>query len=89
VSRAGDGLLALSAERDAWLRRVLAAWREGYRAALDDAVVASLLRIFPPPGHVPEIELARWGPDGRKHFGDPRPGDYLGGPVVWDGGQRS
>jgi hypothetical protein len=25
-----------------------------------------------------ELELARWGPTGREHFGDPRPGDYPG-----------
>ncbi|MGH3180605.1 MAG: hypothetical protein ACRDOH_21430 [Streptosporangiaceae bacterium] len=25
-----------------------------------------------------EYEARRWGPGGRAHFGDPRPGDYLG-----------
>lgn len=25
-----------------------------------------------------ELELMRWGPGGRKHFGDPRPGDFPG-----------
>jgi hypothetical protein len=25
-----------------------------------------------------EIEERRWGPGGRAHFGDPRPGDYPG-----------
>lgn len=24
------------------------------------------------------LELLRWGPDGREHFGDPRPGDFPG-----------
>jgi hypothetical protein len=71
-------LLALSDERDAWLRRVLAAWAEGYQAALSDAVVESLARIYPAPGHVPEIEKRRYPPDGREHFGDPRPGDFPG-----------
>ncbi len=28
-----------------------------------------------------ELELRRWGPGGREHFGDQRPGDYMGGPV--------
>jgi len=70
--------LRLSAERDMWLRRVLAAWREGYQAALDDAVVSSLLRAWPAPGHVPDIEKRRWGPGGRGRFADPRPGDYPG-----------
>ncbi len=30
-----------------------------------------------------ELEERRWGPGGREHFGDPRPGDYKGGPVKW------
>jgi hypothetical protein len=71
-------LLALSYERDLWLRRVLDAWREGYAAALDDAVTASLARIWPPPGHVTEAEKRRYPPHGRERFGDPRPGDYPG-----------
>jgi hypothetical protein len=71
-------LLALSDERDLWLRRVCDAWTEGYAAALDDAVVASLLRIWPRPGHVSEIEKRRYPPDGREHFADPRPGDFPG-----------
>jgi hypothetical protein len=71
-------LLALSDERDLWLRRVYDAWREGYAAALDDAVTASLARIWPPPGHVTETDKRRWGPGGREHFSDPRPGDYPG-----------
>jgi hypothetical protein len=25
-----------------------------------------------------ELEERRWGPDGREHFGDPRPGDFAG-----------
>lgn len=25
-----------------------------------------------------ELEALRWGPGGREHFGDPRPGDYPG-----------
>jgi hypothetical protein len=25
-----------------------------------------------------ELEAARWGPGGREHFADPRPGDYPG-----------
>jgi hypothetical protein len=80
-------LLALSDERDLWLRRVLDAWRDGYQAALNDAVVESLLRIWPEPGHVTEIEKRRYPPDGREHFAVPRPGDYAGGPVEWEGGR--
>jgi hypothetical protein len=29
------------------------------------------------PGHV-ELEALRYGPGGREHFGDPRPGDFKG-----------
>jgi hypothetical protein len=25
-----------------------------------------------------ELEMRRWGPGGREHFGDPRPGDFPG-----------
>jgi hypothetical protein len=70
--------LRLSDERDLHLRLRLDAWREGYQAALSDAVVESLLRIFPAPGHVTEAEKRRYPPDGREHFADPRPGDYPG-----------
>ena len=27
-----------------------------------------------------EMETLRWGPEGRAHFGDPRPGDFPGRP---------
>lgn len=27
-----------------------------------------------------ELEVWRWGPGGREHFADPRPGDFQGGP---------
>jgi hypothetical protein len=29
-----------------------------------------------------ELEIVRWGPGGRTHFADSRPGDYTGGPVA-------
>ena len=29
------------------------------------------------PSHA-DLELKRWGPGGREHFADPRPGDYPG-----------
>jgi len=34
------------------------------------------------PTHA-ELEFLRWGPSGRARFGDPRPGDYMGGRVDW------
>jgi hypothetical protein len=72
-------------------RRVLcrAAWRDGYacglaagrrqeaaeRDALWAAAAGPIARGGAPAA---ELELRRWGPGGREHFGDPRPGDYLG-----------
>jgi len=33
------------------------------------------------PSHA-ELEEKRWGPGGRAHFGDPRPGDFPGRPAA-------
>jgi hypothetical protein len=72
------GLLDLSDERDLWFRRVHASWREGYEAALSDAVVESLLRIFPDA----EPETRRWElrgePRTRSSFAQPHPEDFTG-----------
>lgn len=40
-------------------------WNAIARAAIDG------------PGHA-ELEVRRWGPGGRAHFADPRPGDFPG-----------
>ena len=86
-------LLSLSRERDEWelvrTARERAAFvrgrklgrREGYEAAEAD-MAARWNRIARPvvrndPEHA-ELELRRWGPAGREHFGDPRPGDFPG-----------
>jgi hypothetical protein len=74
MTRAGL-LIALSDERDTQLALRLAAWRDGYQAALNDAVDESLLRIYPAPGHVSEIEKRRYPPDGRRAWIIPRPGE--------------
>ena len=34
-------------------------------------------RLIDEPSHA-ELEERRWGPGGREHFGDPRPGDFPG-----------
>lgn len=83
--------LALSDERDLHLRRILAAWREGYRvgglAHADDyargLVDGALARKRAEHDLVElaRLDIARWGPDGRERFADPRPGEYTGGPV--------
>jgi hypothetical protein len=75
-------------EHGTWMRRLGAAWREGYRAAeqahADDysaGYVDGLLgrkRLEHDAVEAARIELARWGPEGREHFGDQRPGDYPG-----------
>lgn len=83
-------LLELSDERDRWERYALDLARAGYAAGYADgdrggyargarlleeswpAVVQPVLRDR--PDHA-EVEARRWGPGGREHFGDPRPGD--------------
>lgn len=70
--------MSLSDERDTWQQRIAQAWRDGRAAAEQDAVTESLARIWPDPGHVTDLERARWGPGGRAHFADPRPGDFPG-----------
>ena len=84
-------LLELSDERDRWLQRLLYAERaayelglaEGYRAGFErGARVAetdfpSAIKPLDGPT-LAELELLRWGPGGREHFADPRPGDYKG-----------
>lgn len=58
-------------------------WREGYAAAgaeRDRAwseIARRAVRITAGPDHA-ELEGRRWGPGGRAHFGDPRPGDFPG-----------
>jgi hypothetical protein len=71
----------------------LAWWREGFRlgylAGVDhgrrqaEAEQARSWYAIAHPvavGGIPhaELERRRWGPGGREHFGEPRPGDYRG-----------
>jgi hypothetical protein len=55
-------------------------YQAGYRAAEAD-MAARWDRIARPavrgPAHA-DLEAERWGPGGREHFGDPRPGDFPG-----------
>ena len=79
-------LLALSDERDTWLRRVLAAWRDGYAAATADRAddysrgyangVLARKHAQHDLAEAARVYAARWGSGGRGHFADPRPGDY-------------
>ena len=58
--------------------------REMYEAGRRDAeaeMAAAWRRITAPVVHgvpIAEIEERRWGPGGRAHFADPRPGDFPG-----------
>jgi hypothetical protein len=87
-------LLAHSDLMDATLRLRLAAYREGYAygyaRGVDDGrreADAELERSWYAATHpiargglsYDELEQRRWGPGGRAQFGDPRPGDFLGG----------
>jgi hypothetical protein len=78
-----------AAETAFWRRLCAEARAEGYEAGFRDgyehgarlledewpAIVAPVLRNR--PDHA-ELERRRWGPGGREHFGDPRPGDFQG-----------
>jgi hypothetical protein len=81
-------VLALSDERDQWERRLQAEGRAAYQAGYEDALRDTDRTWARNPLHAPmllaeptqaELELRRYGPGGRDHFGDPRPGDYPGG----------
>lgn len=81
-------VMSLSDERDMWQRRVAEAFRDGYAAAehqhggdygrglVDGAAVRK--RAEHDLVEFARLELLRWGPGGREHFGDPRPGDFPG-----------
>jgi hypothetical protein len=94
-----EGLLITSDERDQWLRRLLAAeldaWRAGYAAGCADERRASdrawaarpPFKVLDGPD-LAELEAARWNVRGeqrtRETFGLPHPDDYAGGPVKSD-----
>ena len=81
-------VLALSDERDQWERRIDRAWRDGYdagrRSRQDDYArgvadgAYARKRAGQDTVEQARLELLRWGPGGREHFGDSRPGDYPG-----------
>jgi hypothetical protein len=47
------------------------------QAAADRQLAARLMPILMSPDQA-EMETRRWGPGGRAHFADPRPGDFPG-----------
>jgi len=85
--------LALSGERDLARRLRHGYWAEGYRLGRErgwregyEQAAADLGRdwqAFTRPtaqrlAAEHGLMLRRWGPGGREHFGDPRPGDFPG-----------
>ena len=70
----------LAAETAYRLQMARESFADGYAAAEAD-MAARWDRIArttaPRPSHA-ELEEKRWGPGGRAHFADPRPGDYPG-----------
>jgi hypothetical protein len=84
--------LALSDERALYEKRIIAAEIYGYqrgRASMADEfgrgyaqcaadVKAAQHAVYDHLKGAAELERRRWGPGGRKHFADPRPGDYGG-----------
>jgi hypothetical protein len=73
----------LDAERAAYERGRADGYRQGYADSDQDWCIAlaptrAAARLSArTPSHA-ELERRRWGPGGRAHFADPRPGDYLG-----------
>jgi hypothetical protein len=89
LSEAIAELIALSDERDLWLRWLLNAQRQAYEAGRADGfaegwreaewdMALSWHAAAAPVARSGELQRRRWGPGGREHFADPRPGDYPG-----------
>jgi hypothetical protein len=89
-TRNGRQWLALSDERDAWLRFALdlaadaarAAYLDGYRDGSNGAFTRAAAPgpvITEGPG-LAELERRRWGPEGRRGAMLPRAGEYAYGP---------
>lgn len=84
-----EQILALSDERALWQKFALDLARDAYAAGFADGEAAERFRasrawagqlVQRVVDGIPlaELERRRWGPGGREHFGDPRPGDYPG-----------
>jgi hypothetical protein len=92
LSQAIGEFLGFTQAREEWWERVAESeWRAGYlfgvevgRAQILDEeaayrrATAALTRNASAGRPFSDLELLRWGPRGREHFADPRPGDYPG-----------
>jgi hypothetical protein len=73
----------LTAWREGFLRGLEVGMQEGRRQAAEEEsaqrreAAGLVAKATAGPSHT-ELELRRWGPGGREHFGDPRPGDFAG-----------
>lgn len=69
--------------REAYDRGHLAGYHQGYEQAVRDlernwqVVAKKVKKGASGPTHA-ELETVRYGPGGREHFSDPRPGDFAG-----------
>lgn len=84
-----DAALArkLAAELAGYRRGFADGQADGYRRGRQDEADQWFMSLAPArlaarhaarsPGYA-ELEALRWGPGGREHFGDPRPGDFPG-----------
>lgn len=84
-----DAALArkLAAELAGYRRGFADGQADGYRRGRQDEADQWFMSLAPArlaawraarsPGYA-ELERRRWGPGGREHFGDPRPGDFPG-----------
>lgn len=85
-------ILADSDRRDHEQERLRNAWEQGWHACqaalgdvFEEGFTAGLMALKAAQHSIADgaaLEVTRWGPGGRAHFADPRPGDYQGGPVA-------
>lgn len=82
----GIDLVRVLADRDA--RAIGAeAYERGHRAGYERGarhLVDTAPHYEPNAPTLAELEMLRWGPGGREHFADPRPGDRTGDEVRAD-----
>jgi hypothetical protein len=80
LAAAADLIGSIGEREDRAYRR---GFEAGYRAADDDWYMSlapareAARRAARHPSYA-ELEGRRWGPGGREHFADPKPGDYPG-----------
>ena len=80
-----DGIALWRALADGYRAGCEHGYAIGYAAAEADMAAAWRAVADPVARGGPEyaeLEERRWGPEGREHFGDPRPGDFPGRQVT-------